>query len=415
MIALAEARGLASDTTALARALDGVPIAIALFDRELRLVRANERFRILTGCPRGTPSLLAPHEIFPTSLAAIGPALTAAWRGEPYPPIPVRFSRMGGAGTTAEVSVARLPDALEREEGTEDGLLFVAAELERWAASEWTPRDAASDAASDAEVPRLVSRRVDLAVAPTMTPRSDRVSSDRVSSDRVSGARRVVGASRLVRRDAVLPPSTREAGGEWRVLPREIRHDLANVLDLIGNAAHLLTLRAADPDAVRAYAERIAGAVQRGTEIIRDAEASTRETAARSAPSARQRSVNAGRHVLVVEDDESSRILMTAILESRGHQVRAVPGVTAALEVLEVHAPGTGGVPEIEVLVTDVGLEDGSGWELAATARARWPRLRVGVVTGWDPATDPGVDTDFVLRKPLRLPELLACVAGEQP
>jgi hypothetical protein len=37
------------------------------------------------------------------------------------------------------------------------------------------------------------------------------------------------------------------------------------------------------------------------------------------------------------------------------------------------------------------------------------------VVTGWDPATDPGVATDFVLRKPLRLPDLLACVAGELP
>ncbi|HEY0971215.1 MAG TPA: response regulator [Gemmatimonadales bacterium] len=389
MIAIADARGLASDTAALARALDGVPVAIALFDRDLRLVRCNERFRVLTGCPGGMPSLLALHEIFPTSLVAIGPALTAALRGDPQPPLPVRFVRSGaGAGTTAEVSVARLPDAMEREGGTEDGLLFVAAELGRWTAT-------------DAEVARPVSRSAD---APADA------SADAPADGRGTGSVFPRGA----RREVSLPPSVRTpsvAGG--RSLAREVRHELANVLNLIGSAAHLTALRAEDPEAVRAYAGRIAGAVERATEILAGAEAST--TVTRPSTPSRGPTAAGGREVLVVEDDESSRDLMTAILESRGHRVRAVPGVASALEVLETHAPGAGGEPAIEVMITDVGLDDGNGWELAATARARWPLLRVGVVTGWDAATDPGVVTHFVLRKPLRLPELLACVAGMEP
>ncbi len=390
MIAIADARGLASDTAALARALDGVPVATALFDRELRLVRCNERFRVLTGCPGGMPSLLALHEIFPTSLVAIGPALTAALRGEPQPPLPVRFTRAGGAGVTAEVSVARLSDALERGGDTEEGLLLVAAELGRWAAAE-------------EEVARPVAR---LADAPQV-----------VRDDGSAGMM----YPRAARREAFLPPSVRAPGvsGSGRSLPREVRHDLAHVLNLIGSAAHLLQLRAGEPEAVRGYADRIAEAVQRATEVLASADgptgsgaSSTPITAGHPSPAPRSPATN-GREVLVVEDDESSRDLMTAILESRGHRVRAVGGVAAALELLERHAPGAGGEPVIDVLLTDVGLDDGNGWELAALVRDRWPLLRVGVVTGWDASTDPGVVAHFVLRKPLRLPELLACVAGD--
>jgi len=65
------------------------------------------------------------------------------------------------------------------------------------------------------------------------------------------------------------------------------------------------------------------------------------------------------------------------------------------------------------VLVTDIGLSDGSGWDLIAVARKRWPELRVGVVTGWEPRAGAGADGDFVLRKPVRTSELLAHVAGD--
>jgi DNA-binding response OmpR family regulator len=117
----------------------------------------------------------------------------------------------------------------------------------------------------------------------------------------------------------------------------------------------------------------------------------------------------APRRVLLVEDHTDSREFMQALLESDGHTVDTVTCVreaTAKLESMETN----GGVP-YHVLVTDIGLPDGSGWDLIAVVRDRWPLLRIGVVTGWEPRASAGAEGDFVLRKPVRTSELLAQVA----
>ena len=98
---------------------------------------------------------------------------------------------------------------------------------------------------------------------------------------------------------------------------------------------------------------------------------------------------------------------MQALLESDGHQVDTATGVSDAMELLEKADPA------YEVLVTDIGLSDGSGWDLTTFARERWPSMRIGVVTGWEPRVGAGTDGDFILRKPVRTSELLAQVAGE--
>ncbi len=116
------------------------------------------------------------------------------------------------------------------------------------------------------------------------------------------------------------------------------------------------------------------------------------------------------RQVLVVEDNPDGREFMRALLQSDGHGVEVVAGAREALRLLAARQ-NTGDA--FDVLVTDVGLLDGSGWELAATARSEWPQLRVGVVTGWDVVADEGADVHFVLRKPIRTQHLLAAIAGE--
>ncbi len=112
------------------------------------------------------------------------------------------------------------------------------------------------------------------------------------------------------------------------------------------------------------------------------------------------------RRVLLVEDHLDSREFMQALLESDGHHVVAAAGVGEALRRLEEAGAS------YEVLVTDIGLSDGSGWELIAAVRERWPSIRIGVVTGWEPSgVGAGTDGDFILRKPVRTSELLAHVA----
>src|SRR5262249_30586406 len=113
------------------------------------------------------------------------------------------------------------------------------------------------------------------------------------------------------------------------------------------------------------------------------------------------------RRVLLVEDHPDSREFMQALLESDGHKVDTANGVAEGMALLEKADP------VYEVLVTDIGLSDGSGWDLISFTRERWPSIRIGVVTGWEPRVGAGADGDFILRKPVRTSELLAQVAGE--
>jgi CheY-like chemotaxis protein len=124
------------------------------------------------------------------------------------------------------------------------------------------------------------------------------------------------------------------------------------------------------------------------------------------APVAKMRQ-RVARRVLLVEDHPDSREFMQALLESDGHSVDSASGVQDAMTLLESASP------VYEVLVTDIGLSDGSGWDLISFARARWASMRMGVVTGWEPRAGAGADGDFILRKPVRTSELLAQVAGE--
>jgi PAS domain S-box-containing protein len=126
---------------------------------------------------------------------------------------------------------------------------------------------------------------------------------------------------------------------------------------------------------------------------------------ARKEPRLRRKS---SRRILLVEDHTDSREFMTALLETDGHVVTSASTVQEALERLD--APEGA---EFEVLVTDIGLPDASGWDLIPKARERRPSLRIGVVTGWEGHNAPSEGADFLLRKPIRTSEFLTQVAGD--
>ncbi len=114
-------------------------------------------------------------------------------------------------------------------------------------------------------------------------------------------------------------------------------------------------------------------------------------------------------HILVVEDHDDGRDFLRRMLESNGHSVDAVGNCAEARRALAIT-----GARHYDLLLTDVGLPDGSGWELVSYARAHVPNIRVGVLTGWEPmvSADDAVSVEFVLRKPIRAAELLAHISG---
>lgn len=80
------------------------------------------------------------------------------------------------------------------------------------------------------------------------------------------------------------------------------------------------------------------------------------------------------RTILLAEDDEASRKLYRALLESEGYQVVDVGDGKAALEVLKNRS--------VDLLVTDVVMPGLTGIELLERARELHPELRVIVITG---------------------------------
>lgn len=111
--------------------------------------------------------------------------------------------------------------------------------------------------------------------------------------------------------------------------------------------------------------------------------------------------------LLIVEDHDDGREFMRWVLLEDGHVVDAVATLADARERL-----GRTGT-SYDVLITDVGLPDGSGWELVGEARLSHPAMHIGVVTGWEPTVrGAGAGAaDFIMRKPLRAAELLASLA----
>ncbi len=83
-----------------------------------------------------------------------------------------------------------------------------------------------------------------------------------------------------------------------------------------------------------------------------------------------------GETVLVVEDDETVRLLVTEVLTELGYQFVEAAEARAAIAVLE-------SAQQVDLLVTDVGLPAMNGRQLAEIARQLRPGLRVLFITGY--------------------------------
>jgi DNA-binding NtrC family response regulator len=78
--------------------------------------------------------------------------------------------------------------------------------------------------------------------------------------------------------------------------------------------------------------------------------------------------------VLVVEDNDDLRELIAENLRELGHRSIAVRGSAEALAAVD---------EQVDVLLTDVALPDGSGIALAGAIAARFPRLPIIVSSGY--------------------------------
>jgi CheY-like chemotaxis protein len=117
----------------------------------------------------------------------------------------------------------------------------------------------------------------------------------------------------------------------------------------------------------------------------------------------------AGLRVLLVDDHEDTANLLTRLLRRAGHEVHAAGTVAEALGALAA----SGGC---DVLVSDLGLPDGTGLELMRQVAAMYPVRGIALTGqgGEDHAADCRA-AGFAARlvKPVDVGELLAAVRGD--
>jgi two-component system chemotaxis response regulator CheY len=115
-------------------------------------------------------------------------------------------------------------------------------------------------------------------------------------------------------------------------------------------------------------------------------------------------------HILVVDDVDVVRIVISKILKRAGHTVEEADGGDAALARIAARAP--------DAVVTDLWMPNFDGWHLIEVLQTRFPAVRVIAMTGGSPrhgqeatmerARSAGVTQ--VLMKPVDKNELIAAI-----
>ena len=104
--------------------------------------------------------------------------------------------------------------------------------------------------------------------------------------------------------------------------------------------------------------------------------------------------------ILLVEDHKDTRRTLSRLLTHFGHEVQTADNVRRARQII--------GSNQIDVVLCDIGLPDGSGYDVASQAKAG--RVKAIAVTGFGTEDDvrrsKEAGFDFHLVKPVNFQEL---------
>jgi CheY-like chemotaxis protein len=109
---------------------------------------------------------------------------------------------------------------------------------------------------------------------------------------------------------------------------------------------------------------------------------------------------------LVVEDHADTLKVLARLLDHFGHEISSADGAQSALEIVELK--------QFDVVLSDIGLPDGSGYEVIAQAKRKQPVKGVALI-GFDKKEDirrsKEAGFDFHLTKPVDFHELRTVLA----
>ncbi len=135
-------------------------------------------------------------------------------------------------------------------------------------------------------------------------------------------------------------------------------------------------------------------------------DASAAPDSAAATPAASPAPVTAAKRILLVDDNEDTLRVMSRLLKLNKHSVVTANSVAAALH--EARQP-------FDLLLTDIGLPDGTGWDLFRQLREKRPNLRAIAISGFtmDEDVRKSLDAGFVehLSKPISPDDLERAIA----
>lgn len=118
--------------------------------------------------------------------------------------------------------------------------------------------------------------------------------------------------------------------------------------------------------------------------------------------------------VLIVDDEPEIRELLVEGLTEAGYKVTQATGGREAISKLQL--------VQFDVVLTDLGMPDVTGWDVVAAARQLRPEMILGLVTGWgetlDPARVRAEGVSVVISKPFEIDALvreIRRVVAERP
>jgi len=157
-----------------------------------------------------------------------------------------------------------------------------------------------------------------------------------------------------------------------------------------------------------------------GGEVVLESQEGTGTTVAIRLPATAQAVAGGGEagpaaarpgQIVVVDDEEALADLLADMLRMQHHRVEAFTDPRRALEYV-AREP-------VDLLFTDLGMPDLSGWDVAAQARAIRQDLPVVLVTGWGHQIEPSqaqkTRVHAVVAKPYRVEDILRVVAEILP
>lgn len=127
----------------------------------------------------------------------------------------------------------------------------------------------------------------------------------------------------------------------------------------------------------------------------------------RSAPEPKSMPIAKPGRILVIDDDELVRTLLSDVLQTVGHTVVQAAGGREGLR--RFHQD------DFDLVLTDLGMPECSGWEVAAAVKKIAPQTPVALITGWGLTIDRGkleeAGVDLILNKPFQVVEVRRLVA----